>query len=656
MRLPSRIGVAVTVAGTLAGVLTPMVASAASTRTVRHVGSRPSWATTARNVGPANGADQVGLRVWLALRSAAEARAFATAVSDPKSAEFGHYLTASQFRARYGQTAAEANAVASWLRSVGLTVTQVPSSHQYVAATGSVRQVSKALSVTLDNYRVHGNVWRAPANDPAIPASLASSIVGFTGLDTGDHANHPAARPAPPPPPAFVNADPLSDYYGEKPDSASYDTSYGTASALPAFNGAVLPYAVKGYTPADFRKAYGLSGDGTGTTIAITDAYYSPTIVSDTTDYFSDNGQNDRGAGPLNSSNYAETLASSYDHQSLCDASGWQGEETLDVEVAHGIAPAANIHYFGAQNCLDSGLLVALNNAATDENVNVITNSWSGLESSTTPDVVNAYETVFTTGIAAGKAFLFSSGDDGDEVAATGTKQVDYPSSDPMIISVGGTSVGIDASGAFVGQTGWGTEKASYSNGAWSTPAFLYGSGGGCSALFDAPSYQDGVDTGCATGHGRHAGPSTRGVPDISMDGDPTTGMLVGETQLFPHHTVDYGEYRIGGTSLASPLLAGVLALADQASSGATISGPAVLYTMHSGIDDVMAEGLGPSSDAGNVRADFVNSVDASRGVVFSVRTFGQDSSLTLGTGWDQTTGLGTAGGGFVSALAGALK
>jgi len=72
-----------------------------------------------------------------------------------------------------------------------------------------------------------------------------------------------------------------------------------------------------------------------------------------------------------------------------------------------------------------------------------------------------------------------------------------------------------------------------------------------------------------------------------------------------------------------------------------------VLYQLTTGITDVVAEGAkGALPDAGNVRADYVNTLDASSGVIFSVRTFGHDSSLTLGKGWDQTTGLGTPSGG----------
>ena len=170
------------------------------------------------------------------------------------------------------------------------------------------------------------------------------------------------------------------------------------------------------------------------------------------------------------------------------------------------------------------------------------------------------YEQVFKQGALQGQSFLFSSGDNGDELANSALKQVDYPASDPYVTAAGGTSTGIDASGAISMQTGWGTQKYGLSaNGkSWTSVGYLYGAGGGYSALFNRPSYQNGVVANAA-----------RGVPDVSMDADPSTGMLIGQTQTFPDG-VHYGEYRIGGTSLASPIFAGLMALADQADRKST--------------------------------------------------------------------------------------
>jgi subtilase family serine protease len=234
---------------------------------------------------------------------------------------------------------------------------------------------------------------------------------------------------------------------------------------------------------------------------------------------------------------------------------------------------------------------------------------------------------------------MFSSGDDGDELAATGTKQVDYPGSDPYATGVGGTSTAIGAAGNLLFQTGWGTDKFSLSADAasWNPLGFLYGAGGGTSMLFARPSYQDGVTSS-----------PYRQQPDVSMDADPTTGMLVGETQSFPQGVIAYDEYRIGGTSLASPLFAGMTALALQRAGGA---GAGLLnnaiYTHLGSFSDV----AGTPPDAGNVRVDYANSVDASRGLLYSVRTFDQDSSLSVTPGYDQVTGVGVPNTGWLTAL-----
>src|SRR5581483_1964350 len=101
-------------------------------------------------------------------------------------------------------------------------------------------------------------------------------------------------------------------------------------------------------------------------------------------------------------------------------------------------------------------------------------------------------------------------------------------------------------------QTGWGTEKYSLSSDgqSWNPVGLLYGSGGDASHLFNKPGYQQGVTTSSPY----------REVPDVAMNADPNTGMLIGQTQTFPDGTY-YDQYRIGGTSLASPLFAGLTAL-----------------------------------------------------------------------------------------------
>jgi subtilase family serine protease len=126
------------------------------------------------------------------------------------------------------------------------------------------------------------------------------------------------------------------------------------------------------------------------------------------------------------------------------------------------------------------------------------------------------------------------------------------------------------------------------------------------------------------------------------MDGDPSTGMLVGQTQQFPGSGVQYGEYRIGGTSLSSPLFAGLMALADEAAGSPHGFINPSLYTLvgTSAITDVV------HVNGAVVRVDYNNSVDAKKGTTTSVRTFDLPG-LTIATtpGYDNTTGLGVPNG-----------
>jgi subtilase family serine protease len=255
---------------------------------------------------------------------------------------------------------------------------------------------------------------------------------------------------------------------------------------------------------------------------------------------------------------------------------------------------------------------------------------------------IAAQEQVVLQGEMQGITFLFSSGDNGDWQAIEGFKDTDYPASDPFVTAVGGTSTAIGRRNALLWQTGWGTEKFNLSaNGKGWVPyapnPFLYGAGGGISPVFPRPGYQNGVVSG-----------NGRGYPDVALDADPTTGMLVGETQIFPKGTF-YGEYRIGGTSLASPLMAGIVADAAQHAKSRLGFLNIAIYKMakaHFGaFRDVR------SIPGANIRPDFANGVNKADGILYSVRTFDQDSSLTTGPGWDDVTGVGSPNAVFLKAF-----
>jgi subtilase family serine protease len=220
------------------------------------------------------------------------------------------------------------------------------------------------------------------------------------------------------------------------------------------------------------------------------------------------------------------------------------------------------------------------------------------------------------------------------------------------VTSVGGTSLAVGASNNYLFETGWGTRTSTWNGTAWSTTPpgnWQAGGGGGVSRVFAEPSYQQGVvPASVFAAQGR----TGRAVPDISADADANTGYLVGETQTFPDGTVKYSEYRLGGTSLSSPLMAGIMALANQAAGHALGFANPILYSLAgtSAFHDVTS----PSSTVAVVRTNYANSVDASAGLVYVLRTMNQTLSLQTTPGYDDVTGLGSPTSSFLAAVAAA--
>jgi subtilase family serine protease len=332
-----------------------------------------------------------------------------------------------------------------------------------------------------------------------------------------------------------------------------------------------------------------------------------------------------------------------------CDPQGWYGEESLDVEAVHAMAPGAKIVYVGAADC-GSGLDDAWASTIDNHVANVITNSWNdGTDdiSLLGSDYVKFYQQFSMEAAMTGITVNFSSGDDGDDTAG-GTditaKTVEFPADLPYVTGVGGTSVEIGSRGQWLGEYGWQSDYSVLTNGIW-TPdppgTYSSGGGGGTSQLFPQPFYQRGaVPDSIATFYG---GQPMRAVPDIAMPGDPNTGFEVGETQVFPDGTY-WDQYRIGGTSLSSPLEAGVLAVAEQFSRRPLGFVNPLYYALIGthGLHDEVA----PTSPVAEVRTNYANTVDNSEGKTFQLQTIDvQSSTLHDTAGYDDETGVGTPHG-----------
>jgi subtilase family serine protease len=670
---------AVAVAATLAS-----GASAAVPATVQLRNSQSPAASRTPRVGSVAGTTQINFEVDLKLPDQAGAQAFAQSVSTPGSSTYGDYLTPAQWEARFSPTTADVKEVRSFLTQSGFTVGDVSADRMAVAASGTAQQVEQAFGTSLAYHQVQGQKLLLADTNLSVPASVAGVVGGVTGVsDTIAKPDHSVGAPQSTPaasadyqqPAGFRAAPPCSSYFGQLLDTT-----------LPRYPGypADPPWAVCGYTGPQLRSAYNLSGpdNGAGVTVAIVDAYASPTLFSDAHEFAA---INDPG-NPLRASQFSELLANKFNDggnnpntENQCGASGWFGEQTLDVEAVHDTAPGANILFAGAKNCYTPALNRSLREIVDGHLASVITNSY-GDDAGDLLDSASdraSTDNILLMADATGVSVLFSSGDGGDEFTTTGDVAADYPASSPYATAVGGTTLEIGSSGQRLGEYGWSTARSFYCNMTYEAESMCTaaqlgqwmpidetldgGSGGGTSVSYLQPFYQHGIVPASLS---ELNGPTPmRVVPDVSMEADPATGMLVGETQVFPDGTY-YDQYRIGGTSVASPLMAGVLARVDQGRRFPIgFLNPALysLYGRPGALYDVQATHQDMS------RADYANSIDKSGGFLYSTRIVdyqGQEEycdannvcttrqvALATTPGYDNMTGLGAPGAAFVPDL-----
>ncbi|HEX8925339.1 MAG TPA: S53 family peptidase [Terriglobales bacterium] len=263
-----------------------------------------------------------------------------------------------------------------------------------------------------------------------------------------------------------------------------------------------------GYGPTQFRTAYGLTSASSTLTVAIVDAYNDPNIESDLAVY-----SNYYGLPACTTANGCfkkvdQTGGTNYPKTDP----GWSLEIALDVETVHAICPSCKILLVEATSNSFANLLAAEDYAA--QHADVVSNSWGGSEFSGE----TSYDSHFNHN---GIPITVSSGDNG--------YGVEYPASSQYVTAVGGTTLTLNANNSRKSESVWS------------------GAGSGCSAYEPKPSWQK--DTGC----------SKRTVADVSADADPNTGAAVYDSVRYQGRA---GWFKVGGTSLASPLIAAVYALA----------------------------------------------------------------------------------------------
>jgi subtilase family serine protease len=650
------VGLAVVALVTAAGGGAAVAAGSSGSRALP--GSVPSWANAAHRVGSADSSQAVGFRVYLDNRNQAGAEKYASAVSTKGNALYGKFLTPQQYRSKFSPTDTSVTTVKSWLRGQGFAIGAVPTNNKYVEAIGTVGQAARAFNTSFATYRFDGATLRSNTSALTVPSSL-SQVQAVVGLDESAELVHTDASKKSGAPGGFRNAPPCSTYWGEKtidntgtpqysdqPELDNLtpgpwsDNAAGTVTA-----NSVTAFAPCGYAGAQLRGAYGLDSsgyDGSGVTVAVIDAYASPTIVSDVNKYSSRHGL------PSITGHFRQVVAPGTfvrPENPRQDPEGWSGEETLDVEAVHTMAPGADIVYVGSPNNYRD--LDAIMNRVVDWHLaDIVTNSYGYGGEALPPGYIKPQQDTYIQAAAEGISLFFSSGDGGDETFGdpTATPTPDWPASSPWVTAVGGTSMGVAEDKSRLFELGWqsGTSTWDPTSKTWGALSYVYGGGGGTSRLFAQPDYQARIDmNGTDTTYG---GSPMRVVPDVAALGDPNTGMLVGQTQRFSDGTY-YDEYRIGGTSLASPLYAGMFAQVMQKAGHAFGLANPALYAAQGTSYDVTKDQR--ATYPGAIRVNFVNSEDASDGYRYITRTFDWDEPLTIHvrTGYDDITGVGSPNG-----------
>ena len=341
-----------------------------------------------------------------------------------------------------------------------------------------------------------------------------------------------------------------------------------------------------GLSPSAIQSVYNLSGlsssstDGSGQIIALIDAYRDPNALSDLNTWNAEYGYPQ--VSTCTTLSQSGPCFEQVNPQGTPKVnSGWALEESLDIEWAHAEAPGAKIVLVQAASNSNANLFGAVQYAnslgATEVSMSFGSSEFSGETS---------YDSYFTN---PGTLYTASAGDSGH-----GTE---YPAASPNVIAVGGTTLNGCSGTSCAGFT---------SETAWS------GSGGGASSYESIPAYQSSY-----SGPVYNAGTITaltggfRGVPDVSFEANPNTGVSVYDSTRYEGQE---GWFTIGGTSVGAPDWAGILAAA--ASTGATaLQGDSAIYS---------------GGYSTNLR-DITSGTNGSCG-----------TDCTAGPGYDLVTGLGS--------------
>ncbi len=377
----------------------------------------------------------------------------------------------------------------------GLTVAREHAARRTVVLSGTAAQFSKAFGVELQRFEVPGGIsYRGRVGAVQLPDELQPIVDGILGLD-----NRPQAKP----------------HFRARPRA-------GAAAAPRDGTGS--------FTPPQLAALYNFPpAGGQGQTIAIVElgGGYN---AGDVSAYFAELG--------IPAPTVLTVPVDGSNNQPTGDPNGPDGEVELDIEVAGAIAPSATIAVYFAPNT-DAGFLDAVTTAVHDtvNKPSVVSISWGQAESQWTQQAMTAMDQAFQDAAALGVTICVASGDNGSsDGVGDGSDHVDFPASSGFALACGGTSLQA-SNGQITSET------------VWNNGANGGATGGGVSAVFALPPYQQNLQVTSANGNATPL--ANRGVPDVSGDADPVTGYVV---------RVDGSDTVIGGTSAVAPLWAGLIA------------------------------------------------------------------------------------------------
>jgi subtilase family serine protease len=528
---------------------------------------------------------------------------------DPSSLNYHKWLTPEQFGQRFGLSNADVAKITHWLRSQGFSVVQVARGRDWVAFSGTVAQVQRAFHTELHRYNLDGEERFANATDPSIPKALDGIVAGFHGLNN-------------------FRLEPMnvkkSDAIDIRPDYFSGGGNY------------LAPGDIA--TIYDIGPLYTAGIDGTGMKIA---------IMGQTDIYAVDIAQFRAGFG-LSANVPQQILATG------CTDPGVTGdlnEADIDLEWSGAVARNATIIFVKCDTTTNNGVITSAIYAIDNDLAPVISMSYGGCESANGQNNALAFQSLVQKANTEGITFLASSGDSGAAAcdaanpAAKGLA-VNLPASIPEITAVGGTEFN-EGSGTY-----WGT-----SNGANGGSALSYipelawddnstgtgfdpglaSTGGGASIYFAKPSWQTGPGV---------PNNNVRYVPDVAMPASPDhDGYIVCTNNGTCAGGVQNGLI-FGGTSVATPIFAGIVTLLNQQIKNTPPAGMGNINTtlyqfaqsMPSAFHDVPA-GNYNNGGAANPSG---NTVPCTQGTTSCPTKAPFQFGFLTGTGYDQATGLGS--------------